>query len=522
MAATAVHHALTAGDAKTASELLAQNWLSLVITGKAQALVEGLDALPRHLIAGNAELALAGAGALLDVGDLERAQRCIELSDAKAGTVPARRRTHHTLLRAVAKMIEARLRGDFEATRTGALKVLAAHQLGALPEESRALALAHVGIADGWIGSPGDAREHLEQALELARRDSCEYLVLGCLSQLALFAALDGPLREAASFAQAAIPIAARNGWDEHASAAPAYLALAIASFYWADVEASSEHLKRASRAAHRSQERTTRCLVDLVRALLLARVDGAEAARIARAAVNSAAEWGLPGSLVARAEVVEAALLAQRGEPGRARETLERDACNRSSLEFGLVQARLALADGDPAEALRRLQPDAGLAAALHPASRVEARALAALARHLMHDDQGALDLLEQALAEAQANGYRQPLLSVGSPMRELLKRRVRAGTAQRALAGELMQALDQQHGLPDNDYRHLLLDPLSDREEAVLRYLPTLLSKAEIASELFVSVNTVKTHTKNIYRKLGVGTRTEAVRRARSLNIV
>jgi LuxR family maltose regulon positive regulatory protein len=53
-------------------------------------------------------------------------------------------------------------------------------------------------------------------------------------------------------------------------------------------------------------------------------------------------------------------------------------------------------------------------------------------------------------------------------------------------------------------------------------LRYLPTAMSKAEIASELFVSVNTVKTHTKNIYRKLGVGTRTEAVRRARSLNLV
>ncbi len=53
-------------------------------------------------------------------------------------------------------------------------------------------------------------------------------------------------------------------------------------------------------------------------------------------------------------------------------------------------------------------------------------------------------------------------------------------------------------------------------------MRYLPTVMSKAEIASELFVSINTVKTHTKNIYRKLGVGTRTEAVRRAKHLNLV
>jgi LuxR family maltose regulon positive regulatory protein len=97
-----------------------------------------------------------------------------------------------------------------------------------------------------------------------------------------------------------------------------------------------------------------------------------------------------------------------------------------------------------------------------------------------------------------------------------------VRAGTAHRALAGDLLQALEQLQGRTDADYHHLLLDPLSDREEAVLRYLPTLMSKAEIASELFVSVNTVKTHTKNIYRKLGVGTRTQAVRRAKSLNLV
>ena len=66
------------------------------------------------------------------------------------------------------------------------------------------------------------------------------------------------------------------------------------------------------------------------------------------------------------------------------------------------------------------------------------------------------------------------------------------------------------------------MLLDPLSDREEAVLRYLPTVMSKAEIAAELFVSVNTVKTHTKNIYRKLGVATRNDAVRRAKQLNLV
>ena len=64
-------------------------------------------------------------------------------------------------------------------------------------------------------------------------------------------------------------------------------------------------------------------------------------------------------------------------------------------------------------------------------------------------------------------------------------------------------------------------MLEPLTAREQAVLRYLPTDLSKAEIAAELFVSVNTVKTHMKNIYRKLDVTERAQAVRRARTLRI-
>ncbi len=65
-------------------------------------------------------------------------------------------------------------------------------------------------------------------------------------------------------------------------------------------------------------------------------------------------------------------------------------------------------------------------------------------------------------------------------------------------------------------------MLDPLSDRELAVLRFLPTMMSNADIASEMFVSVNTVKTHLKHVYRKLDVADRREAVLRARELQLL
>ena len=63
---------------------------------------------------------------------------------------------------------------------------------------------------------------------------------------------------------------------------------------------------------------------------------------------------------------------------------------------------------------------------------------------------------------------------------------------------------------------------EPLTERELTVLRYLQSVLSNEEIASKLFVSPNTVKTHVRNIYRKLGVGRRREAVRRARELHLL
>ena len=66
------------------------------------------------------------------------------------------------------------------------------------------------------------------------------------------------------------------------------------------------------------------------------------------------------------------------------------------------------------------------------------------------------------------------------------------------------------------------LLAEPLSEREQAILRYLPTMMSNHEIAGELFVSVNTVKTHLKAIYRKLDASGRREAVQRGRELGLM
>jgi LuxR family maltose regulon positive regulatory protein len=90
-------------------------------------------------------------------------------------------------------------------------------------------------------------------------------------------------------------------------------------------------------------------------------------------------------------------------------------------------------------------------------------------------------------------------------------------------AHAAYLKLLLDHLGGVePAHEAPHELLEPLRDRELAVLRFLPTNLSAAEIGSELFLSVHTVKTHMRKLYAKLDVHTRAEAVQRGRALGLL
>jgi LuxR family maltose regulon positive regulatory protein len=133
---------------------------------------------------------------------------------------------------------------------------------------------------------------------------------------------------------------------------------------------------------------------------------------------------------------------------------------------------------------------------------------------------DPAAARVLERALEVAETTGLLWPFVEAGRRMDGLLRRQIRHGTAHRAVVGELLDAFADR--APARHSVAPLLEPLSDREQAILRYLPTTLSNREIAAELFVTTNTVKTHLRSIYRKLDVARRREAVERARDLRLL
>ena len=96
----------------------------------------------------------------------------------------------------------------------------------------------------------------------------------------------------------------------------------------------------------------------------------------------------------------------------------------------------------------------------------------------------------------------------------------RIEAGTAVAAFAVDLLRRMSGQHDRPLPPAA--LVEALTEREQVVLRYLASTLSNAEIAAELYLSVNTVKTHQRMIYRKLGADGRRDAVRRAKQLRLL
>jgi LuxR family maltose regulon positive regulatory protein len=145
-----------------------------------------------------------------------------------------------------------------------------------------------------------------------------------------------------------------------------------------------------------------------------------------------------------------------------------------------------------------------------------LDALALDALAQH---DD--AASSLERSLDLAEPAGLSRLLVEHGNLVRPLLHRHVRHGTAHPAIVGEALETIEHRGG-ERSQVAVLLAEPLSEREQAILRYLPTMMSNQEIAGELFVSVNTVKTHLKAIYRKLDVSGRREAVQRGRELGLM
>jgi LuxR family maltose regulon positive regulatory protein len=524
--ARALLHAVEAQAWDLASHLAGERWVDLLIRGEIGALRPLIEHMPPEWAGADPELILAIASAMLDRGDEVAAELQLRRAEKRAARVPAERRPRFDVSLAAVRLYVARLRGDLDGALDAGRELArrGRFETRAVESDLRALALTNLGIAELWAGEAGDAGQHLERARGAADEAGRDWLVLIAIAHLSLLAATLHDYTRSARHARDAIAIAEKCGWQRTWPAGAAYLALGTVEFLTDRLDEAARALDDAHEALSATRERPVRAWLALLRSgILAARGDHETAVAVLAAGAEELGDWPLLPSLRDQFPAREAMLRAELGERALAVQLLTGgDGAGPGSLPAAVVLAQLQLGDAEPAIARETLSPWRGKLERERSPESVQGWLVDALALDALADHDGAAASLEQALELAEPGGLRLPLLGFGRSLQPLLRRQLRRGTAHRALLGELVEVLDRTDGHHTALRAQLAIEPLSPRERAVLRYLPTMMSNQEIAAELFVSVNTVKTHLKAIYRKLDVPDRRAAVRRARTLKLL
>jgi LuxR family transcriptional regulator, maltose regulon positive regulatory protein len=521
----AIRHAQSAGDWGLAVRLLADHWPGLHLDGQDATIHELLSGFPLGATAGDGELAVLLAADELAQGSLEAADWHLGIAEREAPSAPEARHDQAQLLAGMVRLLVARRRGDLpreaaEARRLGAMAQTSAAMHPGLGEELRALALISLGYVQGWTARH-DQSGHLAQGISLARRTGRPYLEFtGLAYQAAIEASRMMPGAE--EHGRQAVELAERHGWTDETAAGVAHAALGGALAWQGRLGQAEACLRRAELTIRPEAEAVAALTTQYIRGQIqLAGGHADDALAAFRAAERLARHLAAPHPVArpVRAWLLHA--LIRAGETDLAGRMLAGlPAQDRERGAMRVITAMLRLATGEPRAALDVLATVTGPAARARWRSwLVEAYLLAASAWDALGDERAAESALERALDYAEPDGAL--LWFLLHPLPGLLERHTRQRTAHAALVAEI-QSLLAIKPLESPAGPRRPAEPLSDRELRVLRYLPTNLTAPEIADELSVSRNTVKTHMRNLYAKLGTHRRAETVARGRALGLL
>ncbi|MFJ3230947.1 LuxR C-terminal-related transcriptional regulator [Streptomyces sp. NPDC086787] len=463
--------------------------------------------------------------------ELVRAARALSRHDLDAGLSHLRAADQHLtrddadpagrLSRALLEALAARLAGSCSRAEKAVEQAaelrhrVPAHLLDKHPELT-ALLLTHLGSARLWAGQFDDARAALSAVVEGSGGAATALPRAEALGHLALIDHLNGWPGRAERKALAAQAETERFGLPQPSGCAVGRLVLAAVAVDRAELSRARALLDEAADARPDFQDPVTAAARSIATArLLLARGDTSGAVAAADPAVP--ADVPSPWAEGHTALISAAAHLAE-GRPDSAAEALERVPCE-DQPACAVQMARVRLAEGDR-EAAVELLGHLGTGGRAGPAVTVRAALIRAQAADEEGDTAAARRLLTQALQEARRDRLRRPFLEAGPRIRRLLRTAPQRDSA----AGWLTPDGPRPDGTAAAvaEAPPFVVEELSGRERDVLLRLSRMMSTEEIAADLYVSVNTVKTHLKSVYRKLAVNRRSDAVRRARELRLL
>jgi LuxR family maltose regulon positive regulatory protein len=520
----AIRQTLMAQDWRRAADLTAEHGPGLILRGHAATLHELVGRLPVDLVQADPELTLLGAADRIIRGDAGAAATdppAGARQDATGGERPDR----FALLRAVVRTMLAWQAGDLDQVLVDGAEALALQSRtreDGEGDDARAVTLCTVGTAELWTGHLDGAEAHLREGMGAALRARLGQVQRACLGQLALLHAMRGELHEAWRWGASAVEGAAEEGGSSPEPAAAGQLALAWVRFYRDDLGEASRHLDAAEGATGAGWRPMTLMTAILRARLQRARGDLSGALATVATAHRDLAGWRPPRSLGRWLVLTEAELRSTAGQAQPA-SAIRARLGEGQPLSGGerMVLARLHLAEDDPAGAAAALAPCLdGTAPDGFLTVQAEGWLLDALAGDALGDHDRAAASLERALDLAEHGGLDRSFLDAGAAARSLLARyRQRVPTCWSYLDALLQASAESAQATVVTPR---LIEHLTEREHTVLRYLPSMMTYEEIAADLYVSLNTVKTHAYGIFRKLGVTGRRQAVRSARELHLL
>jgi LuxR family transcriptional regulator, maltose regulon positive regulatory protein len=511
-AVAAARHAVHGSDGELAARVVREFGPTLVLRGELALLRKLADTLPAAAAA-RAEVGLVLVLLELTAGERAGAElRLARLTEAlEASTDPLIRdlevivRTHWARL--TGHVVPAMTELDERLTRIPGFDLLV-------------LALVNRGTAFFWLGRHEAASRDLEQALRMAASRAYDFAVLHCLSQLSGVAAAQGDFPRMRSIAEQALEFAREHGPALRSACCFAYTIVALAAYEFLESEKASDLAARATELLGPSNDRTVEMWASTVKEI----VDFEYGSDPHAALVRLRRHW----STVGRSEPVQPALVAyeapieQRMALRLGRADWAAEVERRASSWLGdsgdvqLLRARMHFHYGRVASARSQLEKITQGEARCHVVStRIEAFVLTTVLAHRAGDARTADKALRAALELAGPRRALRPFYDAGPEVRKLLVPQIGRLGRLDAFVSEMMDAIPAAPRPADTA-------ELTPREVQLLRELPSLATIEEIAATLYVSVNTVKTHLRNVYRKLGVTSRREAVVMARQRGLL
>jgi LuxR family maltose regulon positive regulatory protein len=523
----AIRHAQTAGDWELAARLLADHWPGLHLDGQDATVHELLAGFPAGACETHAQLAVLLAADELAYGSLHAAERHLGLAEHTMASVPADRQEQAQLLLGIIQLLVARQRGNLPSVAENAqrLQALADAPDFAQPvlgQDLRALALVSLGITEYWTVEFDEAVAHLELGRELAHHIGRPYLEFVGLAYQAAAEWFQSFAR-ATEHGTQAMALARRHGWTDEPAAGIACMVVGSVLTWQGRLAEAEPWVQRAERALRAESHPAAALDVYHLRGMLELGF-GRDAGALAgfQTAERLASLLAAPDLTITVIRAFVSQALVRLGETGCAEQALaDLGEQERDRGEIHISLAMLRLAQSDPRAASTALAPVLdGSAPLIWPTWLTQAFLLEAIARNTLGDEDAAGRALERALDHAEPDGAL--LWFLLHPVPDLLERHARHRTSHAALLADIRGLLAGSRPGPRPTGPPPVREPLSESELRVLRYLPTNLTAPEIAGELSISRNTVKTHMRNLYAKLDTHRRAEAVALARDLGLL